>query len=87
VYHVSGEGPAGPFSGSAQRLVVDANDGELFAGKLVTDGLGKWWFMAARFGPAGAEFIGELTDPMPVESRADGRLVVEQLGFTPGTGP
>ena len=87
VYHVAGVGPTGPFSGAPQQLVVDANDGELFAGKLVADGVGAWWFIAARFGPAGGEFVGELTDPMPVESRADGRLVVEQLGFTPGTGP
>ncbi len=86
VYHVTGDGPTGPFHGPPQRLVIDADDGELFAGKLVADGVGRWWFMAARFGPAGGEFIGELTDPMPVEARSDGRLVVEQTAVRRRTG-
>jgi len=76
VYYVAGDTPTGPFVGPAQPVLSGDGADELYAGKLVEDGAGAWWFLAVRFGRAGGAFIGELTDPMPVAVGRDGRLAV-----------
>ena len=42
--------------------------GTLYAGKLVEDGAGSWGFMAFR-GDGDRDFVGELTDPLPLLHR------------------
>jgi beta-fructofuranosidase len=49
--------------------------GTLYAGKLVEDDSGELRFMAFR-GDGDRAFLGELTDPLPVEIHDDGRLAV-----------
>ena len=76
VYYVAGDGPTGPFVGPARPVLSGDGADELYAGKLVEDGAGAWWFLAARFARSGGAFIGELTDPVPVAVGPDRNLVV-----------
>ncbi len=69
-----GAGPLGPFELPDNPALVADRDGSLYGGKLVADGSGAWQFLAFRnVGPDGT-FVGELSDPSPVEFRADGSI-------------
>jgi beta-fructofuranosidase len=83
---LGGPGRTGTFAFSAKELLGPYTDpdgplvasngplGTLYAGKLVeaTDG---WRFMAFR-GDGDRDFLGELTDPLPVAQDVGGRIVV-----------
>lgn len=57
----------------------------LYAGRLVEDKAGDWWFMAFRGGADEAvdgqfddeTFVGRLTDPYPVRIRESGEIWVD----------
>jgi len=66
----------GPYPSADGPLVgPDGPLGPLYAGKLVESDAGRWHFMAFR-GDGDRNFVGELTDPLPVREDADGRIVV-----------
>jgi beta-fructofuranosidase len=78
--------PFGPFESPTTPLVARVDGQErLYAGRLLEDKAGAWWFMAFRAGteePAegdfdDATFIGQLTDPYPVHTRASGELSID----------
>lgn len=72
VWCARGQGPLGPWDiAGAQQLT----DSSLYVGKVVEDSLGNWNFMAFRNEVAG-EFVGGITDPMPVHVR-DGQLLID----------
>ena len=50
--------------------------GTLYAGKLLERPAGSWQFIAFR-GDGDRDFLGELTDPLPVTVDAEGQLLVE----------
>ncbi len=62
--------PTGPIATPGGPL------GTLYAGKLLEREPGAWEFMAFR-GDGDKDFLGELTDPLPVGVEPDGALVVE----------
>ena len=64
------------FRPSAAPIVPeDGPLGPLYAGKLVEAAPGDWRFLAFRAG-TGDDFVGEITDPLPVRQLPDGRLTV-----------
>ena len=64
----------GPYSPAARPIAEpDGPLGALYAGKLVEDGEGTWRFMAFR-GDGERDFVGELTDPLPVRIDSRGSL-------------
>ena len=66
----------GPYASADGPLVApDGPLGPLYAGKLVESGAGSWQFMAFR-GDGDRDFLGELTDPLPIEEDTNGRIVV-----------
>lgn len=73
VWAVEASGPLGPFDVDAAHLLLDE---ELYVGRLVPRSDGTWVMLAFHNIPQGGEFIGELSDPMPVMRGADGRLAV-----------
>lgn len=67
----------GPYSSPRGPLAApDGPLGTLYAGKLVETAAGRWHFMAFR-GDGDRDFLGELTDPLPVREEPDGRIVVD----------
>ena len=75
----SAEALLGPYSAADAPLVPpDGPLGPLYAGKLVESHTGRWHFMAFR-GDGDRDFIGELTDPLPISEGSDGRIVVDGL--------
>ena len=73
---LSAEELLGPYSSAQGPLTApDGPLGTLYAGKLVEAEPGSWHFMAFR-GDGDRNFLGELTDPLPVRKDADGPIVV-----------
>jgi beta-fructofuranosidase len=78
---LSAKDPLGPYSaGIGPLLAPDAPFGPVYAGKLVETAPGDWRFLGFR-GAGDVDFLGELTDPMPVRHE-HGRIVVESPGPT-----
>ena len=72
----SAKHPLGPYLSADGPLVApDGPLGPLYAGKVVESGAGGWQFMAFR-GDGDRDFLGELTDPLPIEEDTNGRIVV-----------
>jgi beta-fructofuranosidase len=72
----SAEELSGPYAPAVRPLVPpDGPLGPLYAGKLVESNAGHWHFMAFR-GNGDRDFLGELTDPLPIEEDPDGHIVV-----------
>jgi beta-fructofuranosidase len=66
---------SGPYvAGKAPVTAPTAADGALYAGKLL-EVEGEWRFMAFR-GVSDRDFVGELTDPLPVALTGDGQFLV-----------
>jgi beta-fructofuranosidase len=66
----------GPYSLAAGPIArADGPLGTLYAGKLVQAATGSWRFMAFR-GDGDRDFLGELTDPLPIRDDGNGGLVV-----------
>jgi beta-fructofuranosidase len=65
----------GPYSASTAPIAGPNPLGSLYAGKLVPSGPASWAFMAFR-GAGNRDFVGELTDPLPVAVHDDGRLTL-----------
>jgi beta-fructofuranosidase len=67
----------GPYTSVEGPLVApDGPLGTLYAGKLVRAEAEGWHFMAFR-GDGDRNFLGELTDPLPISEDATGRIVVD----------
>jgi beta-fructofuranosidase len=68
--------PFGPYTAADQPLAApDGPLGTLYAGKLIEGEPGCWSFMAVR-GDGDREFLGELTDPLPVRGHKRGGIAV-----------
>jgi beta-fructofuranosidase len=80
VHFLLADRPLGPFHPMGDRPLVGDEIGSLYAGKLVQDPEGEWAMLVTRMhGPDGA-FVGELSDPLPVDVSENGRLSVPQRG-------
>ena len=72
----SGSAPLGPFELEGDAFLVGGAGRRFYAGRLVEHD-GRWWFLAWADRGADGEFLGTLSDPMPVSVRSDGRLAVQ----------
>jgi beta-fructofuranosidase len=73
----SADHPLGPYSSAEGPLAAsDGPLGPLYAGKLVQADDDTWQFMAFR-GDGDRDFLGELTDPLPVGLDENGRITVD----------
>jgi beta-fructofuranosidase len=76
----------GPYSYADGPVVAAGGPlGALYAGKLVESEAG-WSFMAFR-GDGDRDFLGELTDPLPVHEEVSGRIVVTYPASPTAVGP
>jgi beta-fructofuranosidase len=67
----------GPYESASGPIAAPGGPlGALYAGKLLERQAGTWQFMASR-SAGDRDFLGELTDPLPVTYEADGHLLVE----------
>jgi len=73
VWAVTGGSLLGPFDPSAAHPVTDS---ALYSGRLVRDSDGRWVLLAFRNVDAHGAFVGELSDPMPIEVNSAGRLTL-----------
>jgi beta-fructofuranosidase len=81
-YVLSSRALEGPYSPSP-RPIADPNGlGSLYAGKLVGGDSSSWAFMAFR-GAGDDDFVGELTDPLPLLIDGDGGLSLAVDGAMP----
>ncbi|MCB9451379.1 MAG: glycosyl hydrolase family 32 [Anaerolineaceae bacterium] len=77
-HYLVSDNPNGPFRYLADEFLVGDENGTLYSGKLVQGSDGNWNFMGfLNFNTAG-EFVGEISDPMPVTIGEDGRLLVKK---------
>lgn len=67
------EEPGAPYLPSDDPIIGDSELGPLYAGKLVEVEPGTWGLMAFR-GAGDRDFLGELTDPLPVDIAGAGEL-------------
>jgi beta-fructofuranosidase len=65
----------GPYRYDHGPIAQNSPLGTLYAGKLVELDAERWRFMAFR-GDGDREFLGEITDPLPLRDDTDGRMVV-----------
>ena len=73
----SAEHPFGPYSAPYGPLAPrDESLGPLYAGKLIESAGGVLQFLASR-GITDREFVGELTDPLPVHRDEHDRLIID----------
>jgi len=64
----------GPYAASTEPIApADGAEGPLYAGKLIEDPAGQWSFIGFR-GAGNRDFVGELTDPLPVTIDASGAV-------------
>lgn len=64
----------GQYTASSEPIAsADGAQGPLYAGKLIEDAAGQWSFIGFR-GAGNRDFVGELTDPLPLTIEPDGAL-------------
>jgi beta-fructofuranosidase len=81
IWAVNVDDPAGPYDIAGAYRVADET---LYVGRLVRDRTGAWQLLAFRNTTLAGEWIGEITDPVPV-SWVDGRLMIpaDAAGLAP----
>ena len=72
IWAVNVDDPAGPFDIARAYRVADET---LYVGRVVQDRAGRWQLLAFRNRTLDGEWVGEITDAMPV-SWIDGRLTI-----------
>jgi len=72
IWAVNVDDPAGPYDIAGAYRVADET---LYVGRLVHDRAGRWQLLAFRNTTLAGDWIGEITDPVPV-SWVDGRLTI-----------
>jgi len=76
VHYLSADNPLGPFPMVSDELLVGDEVGSLYAGKLVQDPEEAWVMLATRMHGPDGDFVGALSDPMPVTVSEAGALSV-----------
>ncbi|GAA1869651.1 glycosyl hydrolase family 32 [Myceligenerans crystallogenes] len=78
VWSVPVPSPLGPYDVEKATRLTDES---LYAGRLVQDRDGAWWLFAFHHVDDAGEFVGALSDPLPVGWSPDGRLHVTDGRF------
>ena len=63
IWAVAIDGPTGPYDVSRAELLVDE---ALYSGRVVQDRSGRWVMLAFENTTTDGDFVGTLSDPMPV---------------------
>ncbi|MFP4394694.1 MAG: family 43 glycosylhydrolase [Anaerolineales bacterium] len=79
-YYLYAESPLGPFQHLSDVPLLGDKAGTFYSSKLIQGPDDKWYIMAFKNVDESGSFIGEITDPMPVQIAEDGRLSVEPTG-------
>ena len=66
----------GPFTQPENDLLNADERGSLYSGKLIQDNSGEWKFMAAVQYNASGDYIGDISDPMPISIAENGEISV-----------
>jgi beta-fructofuranosidase len=75
-HYLVADDPFGPYKFLTDDFLLGDEHGTLYSGKLIQDAENKWQFLAFKNGNEQGEFIGELSDPIPVTVLDDGRLTL-----------
>jgi beta-fructofuranosidase len=73
-HYLLADNPLGPFRYLTDSFLSGDEHGSLYSGKLIQDSEGQWQFLAFKNMTNYNEFIGELSDPIPLEVLSNGRL-------------
>ena len=76
--------PLGPYDVAAARPIADE---ELYSGRLVQARDGRWLFLAFRHTGADGQFIGEISDPLPVRWDGERRTLLIDMPDAPAATP
>lgn len=76
-HYLVANNPLGPFQFTRDEFLAGDKFGSLYAGKLIKGPDGEWKFMAWYNQNSQGEFIGALSDPLPVQLDATGNLSVK----------
>mgnify|MGYP001158819277 CR=1 FL=1 len=77
-HYLVSDTPDGPFRYLTDEFLVGDEVGTLYSGKLIQGADGSWNFMAFLNFDTSGEFVGEISDPIPVTLAEDGRLLVKK---------
>ncbi|MDK2981097.1 MAG: beta-fructofuranosidase [Chloroflexota bacterium] len=77
-HYLVSEDPLGPYRMLTDDFLLGDAAGSYYAGKAIRDRQGNWVLLACRQNSAEGAFIGELSDPMPLQVLPDGRLKIEK---------
>jgi len=75
-HYMIGDHPLGPFKYLTDRFFVGDRSGSLYSSKLIQTHTGDWVLIAFQNYAADGSFIGELSDPIPVEVAPEGQLFI-----------
>ena len=75
-HYMVGEHPFGPFTQPARDILYGDEQGSSYSGKLVQDSSGEWKFMTALLYSPSKQYIGDISDPMPLILRENGEIFV-----------
>ncbi len=73
-HYLIADNPLGPYRYLTDQFLAGDAVGSLYSGKLIQDASGKCQFMAFRNFASNGEFVGEITDPIPITINPDGKL-------------
>ena len=77
-YYLYADSPLGPYRPLSDQLLLGDEAGRFYSGKLVQGPDRQWYLMAFKNLSPNGDFIGELSDPMPVQITRNGRLIAPQ---------
>jgi beta-fructofuranosidase len=75
-HYLVADNPLGPFCYLTDNFLSGDEHGSLYSGKLIQDAKGAWQFLAFKNSDEQGNFIGELSDPIPVTVLEDERLIL-----------
>jgi len=75
-HYLVADDPLGPYEYITDEFLIGDYAETLYSGKLIQGLDDRWYFMAFVNLNARGEFVGDLIDPLPVETHANGRLEV-----------
>ncbi|WP_162452591.1 family 43 glycosylhydrolase [Phytoactinopolyspora mesophila] len=83
-HYLVGDSTTGPFRSVTDEFLCGDPRGELYAGRMLRDRSGQLQFFGFVQFPGDEPFVGALSDPIPVDVGADGRLRLRR-GTTAGS--
>ena len=73
--------PFGPFTQPANDVLYGDEQGSSYSGKLIQDNTGEWKFMTVIQYDSSKQYIGDISDPMPIIIKKNGDIIVQGKSF------